>query len=488
MLEKNTPVEAISALMDSRIDPGSPFSPGLTEEIQMTASFQKILQDHRFKDGDFCVSLPIKDILLRSFVIPWVAPGEFQNVIKFESKKYIPLDIKDVSFVFHAVSFTENQIKRIQVIFFAVQKEVLARYERVFQKGNVNVFFCEPCSVSLAKALLYKKEIKPTDHLAFLYLDQNSGYICFIDKGIPQFVHEFIINAPGTLESVKDGGELTRILNEAGNSFDFYARQFGAARVDQMIVSSSLERQDLLDALATELKVKIKKFSPLISTVGTERIDHIDAMYALGAGVDAPMNSLSAFNFFENKTPKSKFGNIYELIVNEYKDVLFTFLVCLFLLVGVYVFFQMGLKDAQRKYDDLALKQGAFINEPLESIQTQIQENKSKISAYKNIRIKSDMASIMLRVASLLPQGAWLTGLNVQYEGGSVKSTHVTIDMTGYLFKDDPNEQMSAVNSLVLGFRKDKILSKFIKKVTLGSLTRNDMDGRVVTSFSIHCS
>ena len=77
---------------------------------------------------------------------------------------------------------------------------------------------------------------------------------------------------------------------------------------------------------------------------------------------------------------------------------------------------------------ELALRQGAFLNQPVESLQAEIQENTEKLSDYKSIKIKSDMASILLRVASLLPQGAWLKSLNIQYEGGDLKNTHVTME------------------------------------------------------------
>ena len=55
-----------------------------------------------------------------------------------------------------------------------------------------------------------------------------------------------------------------KIVNEVGNSFDFYARQFSGDRIEQMVVSSDFVQKDLLKALEIELKVKIKKFSPVV--------------------------------------------------------------------------------------------------------------------------------------------------------------------------------------------------------------------------------
>ena len=95
-----------------------------------------MLQDNQITGAPFYVSLPMKEIILRSFVIPFVKREDIQNAIKFEAKKYLPIDIQDLSFVFYTIPFTENKIKRLQVIFFAVRKEVLDRYERIFKQVN----------------------------------------------------------------------------------------------------------------------------------------------------------------------------------------------------------------------------------------------------------------------------------------------------------------------------------------------------------------
>ena len=489
-LEKNTSLQVVSASMGTKTDSSLPFSSSLTEEIQVTALLGKILQDYKIKGVDFCISLPMKDIILRSFVIPRVSGSELQNVIKFEAKKYMPFEIQDLSFVFHTVPFTENQVRHIQVIFMAVRKDVLERYERIFEQLKINILFCDPCQISLVKALLFKKEIKPTDHVAFLYLDKDSGYVCFINQCIPQFVRDFQINASGALGQANDGDESmnVKIINEVGNSFDFYARQFNVDKIENMIVSSSYDRQELFDTLATELKVKIRNFSPLVTTVGTDQINHMDAIYALGVAVDVPLSTLSNFHFYKDKSAHPKSRNLVGSGLDEYKNVILTAVVCLVLLVGLFVFFQTESKSIQIKYDALAAGQGEFLNNPVDGIQAQIQGNTEKLAAYKDINVKSDIASILLRLASLLPQGVWLQDLNIIYGGNSVASIHVTITMTGYVFKDDPNEQISLVNDLVLSFRSDPVLSKLVHSINLGSITRSRIDNRDVTTFVIHCT
>ena len=440
----------------------------------------------------------MKEVILRSFIIPFVNLEDVQNVIKFEAKKYLPIDIQGLDFVFYTIPFTENQTKHLRVIFFAVRKEVLARYERIFKQANAEVSYCEPSIVSLTKALLFKKESKLTNHLAFLILDKDSGSICFIDQGIPQFIREFSIgpsyqpqeiNGSIRPEESNDSTETLnlRIVNEVENSFGFYARQFSGKRVDQVLVSSGLDRKDLLNTMETELKVRLTRFSSVITTASGQSND-MDAIYAMGACVDPPMKSFSEFNFLGGKAPSSSMENGLIAVLKSYKDVILTLLICSVFLAGVYIFFQLQLKTTRQQYDQLSAQAGVFLNEPVESIQAELRQNTDQLTQFKNIRTKSDVVFILLRVASHLPQGFSLSDLRINYNPNDFNDGHVTIDMNGTVYKEDPDEQIVAVDRIFSDFKNDKELSRFIRSVSLGPLNREDHNGRQVMGFNIHCS
>jgi len=487
--EKNAPLQVASLPLGSKTNVSSPFSSNLTEEIQLTAILQRLLKDNNITGGSFYVSLPMKDIILRSFIIPFVKPDEIQTAIKFESKKYMPFDIQDLSFVFHTIPFAEGQSKRLQVIFFAVRKEVLARYERIFKQVNAEVSYCEPYMVSLTKALLFRKEVKSTDQFAFLILDHGLGRICFVDQGIPQFIREFSVSASSGAEETTDSIEAlnSRIVNEVANSFDFYARQFSGDHIEQMLVSSNLVQNDLMNLLETELKVKLKKFSPVI--VGTRgQNNDMDAIYAMGACVAPPIGSLSGFNFLGVNKSKSSFQGPSGFDLSLYKDVFYVLFACLAVLAGVYFFYQTQLKTAQKQYDALLAQEGHFWNQSLESIQSEAQQNAYMLEQYKDIRIKSEMAFIILKLASHLPEGVLLNSLSIVYDSNDSINAHVSINMRGDVFKEDSDEQIAVVNKVFSALKYDKELSRLITNVNLDSLSREQFKGQQVTGFSIHCS
>jgi Tfp pilus assembly PilM family ATPase len=489
--DKNSPTQVVNSSLSSKSSASSPFSSSLTEEIQITSILQKILQENKITSTSFYVSLPMKEIILRSFIIPFVKQEDIQNAIKFESKKYMPFDIQDLTFVYHTIPFSEGQNKRLQVIFFAVRKEVLARYDRIFKQVNAEVAYCEPYMVSLSKTLLFQKEIKPTDHLAFLNLDKNLGRICFIDKGIPQFIREFPVKPVAQHEDVSESNESLnlRIVNEVANSFDFYARQFSGDRIEQMLVASDLVQPDLLGILETELKVKITKYTPVITTLSTSQSNDMDAIYAMGACVTPSLDSLSNFNFLGSKKTKPGFEGGFSPLKNSI-EIVFVLLICLAVLVGCFVFFQIHLKIAQSQYDQLVAKQGASKDTTIEFIQGEMQQSSDLLAKYKNIRIKSDVASIVVRIASHLPQGALLSDLTISYgtDDPNSNKASVVIEMRGNVYKEDPNEEIAEVEKIYSDFKEDKELAQFVTKVNLVSLNRQMIGARQLTQFIINCS
>jgi capsular polysaccharide biosynthesis protein len=166
---------------------------------------------------------------------------------------------------------------------------------------------------------------------------------------------------------------------------------------------------------------------------------------------------------------------------------MFVLLICIISLVGVYILFQVQLKVTEQQYQQLYAKQGSYMSVTTDSIQTEIQQNTDTLNSYKNIRLKSDMVLILLKVASHLPQGAMLKELTIKYNQSDPNDAHVTIDMSGDVYEEDPNEEIKVVDQIFSDIKKDKELAKFFKDVTV-SLNLEESGGRQVAGFNIHCS
>ena len=60
------------------------------------------------------------------------------------------------------------------------------------------------------------------------------------------------------------------------------------------------------------------------------------------------------------------------------------------------------------------------------------------------------MTFIILRLAFHLPEGALLNSLDIRYVSGDSNNAHVAVDMRGDVFKQDPDEEIEAVNLMLV--------------------------------------
>lgn len=484
---KNSPLKVITAPLAPRGNV-SQFTSNLSEEIQITGMVQSMMKDNRIASKSIYVSLSMKEIILRTFVIPFVKPEDVSNAVKFEARKYLPMDIQEVDFVFHVVPVTENKIKRLQIILFATRKETMARYHRIFKQVNTSVAYCEPWVVSLTKVLLFKKEINTQNHIAFLSLYKNSGSICFIDEGIPQFIREFSVAADFSDESslIPVDALRAKIINEVENSLDFYARQFNREKIEQLLVSGEEIGDELFSSLEGELKIKLRKIAPAVTLGASGQSNDMDALCAMGACVAPSTTPLAEFNFIQQEVSKSKLETELVRAYKQYKEILVVLGLCVMALGGIFLLLQAQLKATQLQYNQMSSSLAAFANTSINDIQSQTQDSTDKLAAYKNIRTKSNMVLMVLKIASHLPRGAMLTGLKIEYLGDP-GSEHISIDIDGTVSVDDPNVQIAMINQIFLDFKNDKELAALVPNVKLISLKRTDINNKPITSFTIHC-
>jgi hypothetical protein len=148
----------------------------------------------------------------------------------------------------------------------------------------------------------------------------------------------------------------------------------------------------------------------------------------------------------------------------------------------------MQLKLAQKQFDKISAQEGAYLNETQDSIQAEVQDNIDKLAQYKNIRMKSEIINIILRLASDLPKGALLSDFRINYDTANFNNKNVIIDIQGRVLIEGTDAQMALVNKMFAVFKNDKELSQYIKNVNLVSINFEAYNDRQVTGFNIHFS
>ncbi len=484
--EGNLPVQVVFVpLGDAVKRPDSPFTSDLTEDLQIVAVLQKTLRDHKIDIPKVYLSLPSKDVILRSFVVPAVKPEELGGLVEFEAKKYVPFDMKELAFIYHSAPLVENKIKKLRVIFCAARKDVLDRYERICAQANLIVVGAEPAAMGLAKVLVSRNHMLTDQRTCILHVDGRVGRMMFFDGGVIQFMREFPLFAAGG-EGEPDAEVVkSRLLNEARNSMDYYNRQISHDKINEILVLGPAEAGELAQFVGNDLNIPVKHLFESLN-IALFQDCGVGGLYAFGTCVSNVLPVMSVFNFIQKKSAASSKTAVFGLSfdIREFVPVLQTAALCVAVLVAAFVAAQWKLKGLESQVTGLSSAQGEFLSVPVEDIQQKITDNHDKLKGYKKIRIKTDTALLLAYTVRSLPEGVWLKDLNVSYGNDD----QVTVDISGYVYAEDLNKQLRLVNGLVEVLRSSKELSRYLSGVQLTSMQRQDINGVAVTYFLITCS
>ncbi|MBF0489830.1 MAG: pilus assembly protein PilM [Candidatus Omnitrophica bacterium] len=467
-----------------------PLNPDANEEIHLVSTFQKMLRENKIDEPSVSVSVPTKDVFLRSFVVPWMLTSELNSVVFYEAKKYVPFDLKLLEYVYQSIPFKENKQKRLRIVFFAVRKQMVAKYDRIFKQAGCKPVVYEPSLVSLAKWLISKKQLSADQKTAVVYIHDNSGQIIFYEKGIAFFVREFSLSSTETPEE-KDGPDTLRasILREIRKSFGYYDRQFSQEKIKEILLLAPQPDLELNKILTEELSVKVRTADSSIVS-GGQKIEGMDVLCACGVGVSRVPSKLSAFNFIKAKLkaqPEVSIGKIsnidltpfYQWDLEELMYGIQAAIVCVLLLIGIFVFSKVQLQNMEKHDAELMKNQGDLASKTVEMLDADTQRNKGTIESYKKIlESRTHISSMMVFVTQALPEGVWLDNLDLSNDVNKM-----SIKMSGYFMASDQGEQFKPVYDFLSALKKDKHFLSM--KFNLNGIQKKSMGSKDLLYFSI---
>lgn len=471
-----------------------------SEDLAFANTIKESLKANNIFSTDVHLALPSKDIVIRSFVIPLLKSNEIRNVVEFEIKKYIPFNLKDLSYNFHAAPFSEDKIKRMRVHFVAIRKEMLDRYKTLLKLAGLNVVFSEPAPMCLVRALIFKKQVKAEQRVALLQTDFKDSRILIVEHGIVQFVRDFQLQNPALNAALLDVEMLQKkLFNETKISLDFYMRQFKSDKIDEMVTLAFDQNLDLSADLQREIEVAVRRIDPnvIVNSQGPMDVGLISAYGAVaGLGPKAIEFNLSG------TTMAVKQSALQQRIPSEYFMAIKTTVACVALVMGVSFLTSFNNGQIKKRYTALMEQQGAFVDMPLKDIQKKVTENRNRFQTYKNFFTRTEASYVLAAIPRILTEGVWLTNLSIQYVKApsqpmadakkvapvaEAKPDGVNVEFSGYAYATDPNQQFKLVYGVVSALKSDKGFQKYFSNVSLVSIQSEQREDITVTSFKISC-
>jgi len=483
---------ALTDISTSSLDKGT----YIPEGMQAANLIQVTLKQKRITTPEVYLTLPSKDIIFRSFVIPYMQSSEIKGVVEFEASKYIPFSLEELSFCYHALSFTDDGAKRIRIIFVAIKKDAMSVYVNALEQSNLTAILIEPEAVSLIRMLTFKELLKENQTVAVIEREEFSGKIIIVNSGIPQFVREFQLRVPETQnEAVDQNALMTRLFNEIRISLDYFNRQENQLTVEHIILITPHPSEDLAKNLEEDLKISIQSISSS-TLLATESDIELGFVNAYGAGLTQDVEILSSFDLSDKKAKRVSLSSSSSKTAANYKILALSALACVAFL-GL-VFFISSSMTANQKKEIASLENqlGAHKSSSTEILKARNKLLTHRLNNFKSIQIQSDVAYYLTIIPGLLPEGTWIKDLGINYlpiealrKGRPVKGKtyDVSIKLSGFAYLENINEQFGLINQLLRNLKNDEEFSSLFRGITLETTKIQTINKHKVTFFNISC-
>lgn len=481
----------------------SDFNPFSVEGSDLVSNLTTTLQQNKITADHIYLSLPTKDIIFRSFIIPWMQRHEIADVVEFEASKYIPFSLEELSYSFNSMDTLEGTTKRIRIVFAAIKQTTLDTYNALLEQAGVTIRNVEPSPISLLRSLVKNEEIAAKETFAIIEKDETNGKIIIAHNLTPLFVREFQLTPPGADQNdIDDDAIISRLKNEIRISLDYFIRQESNLTISQLLlICESVEAEQTQNELekSTGIPTKhidINTYDPNLTTPSIENIN------SLGASLHDEIENINKFDLMdiqEVETPRIEFDikNI-DFKTFNYKLISAVIAGCFLISGGVFGHKQLALSQKQKIIAGLEQQLGKNKTRSAESIENKTQIIEKKISIYRSVRKKGDFTNFLTSLTKALPESAWLeniqlsyskqrTSRNSQQDDENENPQHpIQVSLTGYVHTPDRQEHIDIITKFVNNLEKDPLIAKYFRRVGISSVSQKTYSGFPSSSFTLN--
>ena len=463
--------------------------PDIPEGILFTNALQKAFTKEPFSQRNIILSLPTKDLIFRSFVIPWMAPDEVKGVVEFEVTKYVPIKVEELVYTFHTIPFEKDKLKSLRVIFVAIRKKALEKYTEVLQHSDIKVASIEPGAVSIFR-LLKQQKVIPRDHAsAVVLIESNSIHIIMIDNDVVQFVRE----SPFTSDVKQQDQFVSRLFTDLRVSINFFTRQNSIAKVKRIILITEDPFPDVSKAIADDFKIPVIDIQAASLLKGAD-IPSLGLLAALGAALKPKNLTTKDFNLGQEPSDIIVTGASLHFNFGKYKSLLVSSALSALVIFAV---IQSSNTMAEKQYsrlESLKTELGPYKSMEKTDIEKMSKDLSQKLDNYKGVRTKSDLKFYLYKIPELMPYGMWLKSIKIRYstnktstpESPNAESRKI-IELQGYVYQDNINDQFKLINQFYSAIKEQAGFKDLFKNIELKT-RQEEFQNFPVSFFVITCS
>ena len=475
---------------------------------KLALTIKNTLNKYKVSGCPVNLSLPTRDIIFRTFMIPLMQQHEIKSVVEFEISKYIPFSLEELSFAFHPITIEQEGRKFIRIIFVAIKNDALEAYTSILESVSLSATVVEPAALSLIRALNAKAHI-PKDETIALIEKEDVGRITIADNGTPQFVREFHLSAMSYEHTTQDlDNDLKKLGKEVRISLDYFNRQNEQLQVKRIFLLALSQQQELTKHLEEFLNIPVAAINSQEIIEETPKMG-LGILNAYGASILASKGEAISFNLVKKKPRKTLPTEAPVKRPINIKSIIATTLVCVPVIAASFLLPSFTVQKYNQNISDLQKKLGLYQDADITTIQ-QLDENlQAKLDYFTATRTKSNITVFLALIPELLPEGTWIDALNIKYDDSKFMSSAktsaagaaqaapgsasedvrptLTLTIDGYAFSLDKNLQFRLVKTLLGALKKNNDFAQFFESIDLQTTQIEKINEHDVTFFKIVC-
>ncbi len=472
------------------------------ENLHLVSALQRLARDKQINKNKVHLSIPVRDIIFRSFTLPAMSAAEIENAVIFEAPRYIPFKMDELFFSYHAIPFTDKDIKKIQILFIAIRKNTLDHYCKTLEDAGLQIISAEPSALSLLRVLAIKKLLKPSPTIAIIQIREIYGSILIADGQIPQFIRDFNLFSSNTAATDRDfKSMISRLLNEIRLSLEFYARQAKTAGhekpINQIFVFAPDNSREISQAIKTDLgfealSIDINNLFPYDNELHQNLANAIGASFSGSLSLGCDLNLAKSR---KGKTSHSISSISVQDVLTQPPNYKLTTMVA-FACAGIITlsFLGAGLQafPQEKRLAELRTFEQKYKGQSTEQISQSIADLAKKINDCSKLKFHTNISMYIENISRSMFDGVWLTELGISSRDSQKTSSAqsqaesvMVIKLTGYSYHQLLNQQITLIEKFLEGLKKNAFLAKHSRSVNLSQVKKEEREGFPVTSFQI---
>lgn len=462
-------------------------------ENKQLSTIRTFLKDNKIEAKKVFLALSDKEQFIRSFQMVLLNKSEMEMGIRFEAKKYIPFKTEDL--VFDYQKRINRKFGKMDVLFVAVNKDILDKNIVVFSQIGAQIVSVEPASFALLRILSLTGQLYLKSSFAVVAMQGEDVEFIIVDKGFPCFSREIKLSKPSQDSESQDTEDKflkDSLANEIRVSLDYFRRQFSrnSFLLEKIMFLSkdAPPMQELISGLSENLSIPFERVD-IERDKELSKLPDLNALkaYALTLKDKVKINLSIDLSKERHAQPAieehPRVAKPFVFNINMVKRPL--------ILVLALIALAYGLPQLEINKNKLKLKQ--LRKEAEEALPVKLKgsaldnlKQARKVYASK-IEVLEKLISSKLNIISswnILPtalnSGLWLEELSISAIEGRLQ-----LNIKGVVYLDDPNAETKLARDFFKKLQDNQDFMHGLEKLELTSLSSGLIGKYTVTRFEI---